>query len=134
MTERESREQLIGYRLGQAGDALTAARTLLTAGLYRDSVNRAYYAMFYAVLALLTTRELGTSKHSAAIELFDREFVKTGVFPRESSKWLHAAFDQRLKGDYRELVVITREVAEGVVRDAETFVQRVRQSLPADNR
>jgi uncharacterized protein (UPF0332 family) len=38
-------------------------------------MNRLYYAMFYAVLALLQEKEMGTSKHSGAIALFDREFV-----------------------------------------------------------
>jgi uncharacterized protein (UPF0332 family) len=84
MTENESREELLRYRLHQAAEALVAARTLLAAALYRDSVNRAYYAMFYALLAVLVTRKLGTSKHSSAIELFDREFVKSGIFPKEA--------------------------------------------------
>lgn len=51
-------------------------------------MNRLYYAMFYAVLALLQEKEMGTSKHSGAIALFDREYVKTGLFPKEMSKAL----------------------------------------------
>ena len=129
MTENESRQKLVGYRLDQAGEALVAARTLLLAELFRDSVNRAYYAMFYAVLALLATRNLGTSKHSGAIELFDREFVKSGVFPKEYSKWLHTAFDLRLQGDYRELTLVTKKVAEEMVRTAEVFIEQVRHNL-----
>ncbi|NJN63373.1 MAG: hypothetical protein HC795_19310 [Coleofasciculaceae cyanobacterium RL_1_1] len=38
--------------------------------------------MFYALLGLLATKGLGTSKHSGVISLFDREFVRTGIFPR----------------------------------------------------
>ena len=129
MTVNESRQRLIRYRLDEAGEALVAAQTLLPARLYRDSVNRAYYAMFYAVLALLATRQLGTSKHSAAIELFDREFVKPGVFPKEYSVWLHAAFDHRLHGDYRELTVVTRETAEECLARADAFLTGVRRVL-----
>jgi uncharacterized protein (UPF0332 family) len=62
-------------------------------------MNRLYYAMFYAVLALLQAKHLGTSKHSGAIALFDREFVKTGIFPKELSMALHRAFALRQKGD-----------------------------------
>lgn len=60
------------------------ADVLDQSGMSRRSVmNRLYYAMFYAVLALLQEKEMGTSKHSGAIALFDREFVKTGTFPKE---------------------------------------------------
>jgi len=43
-------EQLVAYRLGQARETLEAGRALLDAKHYRDAINRAYYAMFYAAL------------------------------------------------------------------------------------
>jgi uncharacterized protein (UPF0332 family) len=45
--------------------------------------------MFYAVLALLALRKQETSKHTGVISLFDRDFVKPGVFSKELSQWLH---------------------------------------------
>ena len=63
-------------------------------------VNRAYYAMFYAVLALLALRKQETSRHAGAISLFDREFVRPGVFSTDLSQWLHRAFQRRLAADY----------------------------------
>ena len=48
-------------------------------GLLRPSVNRSYYAMIYAVLALLALKRKETSKHSGAISIFDKEFVKEPV-------------------------------------------------------
>ena len=86
---------LVSYRLEQADESLEAARVLLEQDLTRPSLNRSYYAMFYAVLALLTTCKQETSKHSGAISLFDKEFVKTGMFKKEFSRWLHDAFDLR---------------------------------------
>ncbi|QXD17184.1 transposase [Rhodocaloribacter litoris] len=77
----------------QATDALQVARTLIDAGLPRDAVNRAYYAIFYGVLALLVTRRLGTSKHSGALTLFSREFVKKGLLPPEMTRLARRAFD-----------------------------------------
>jgi uncharacterized protein (UPF0332 family) len=49
----ENIQALVNYRLEQADESLEAARTLLEKELIRPSVNRAYYDMFYAVLALL---------------------------------------------------------------------------------
>jgi uncharacterized protein (UPF0332 family) len=87
-------------------------------------MNRLYYAMFYTVLALLQTRQLGTSKHSGAIALFDREFVKPGIFPKELSKTLHRAFELRQKGDYLEDAEITLSDIEEVRPLAEEFVRK----------
>lgn len=72
---------LIKYRLEEADNSIKEAEVLLKEGMsLRSVMNRLYYAMFYAVLALLQEKELGTSKHYGAISLFDREFIKSGIF------------------------------------------------------
>ena len=77
----EQLRDLVRYRLEQAPvEALTEAAR--DAGAFRGAINRAYYAMFYALLGLPATRQLGASKHSGAIALFDREFVRTGISRR----------------------------------------------------
>jgi len=86
-------------------------------------------AMFYALMALLATRRLGTSKHSGALSLFDREFVKAGVFPRELSRSLHLAFDRRQTHDYGEMVSISQQIAEETLADAKTFVAAIESHL-----
>jgi uncharacterized protein (UPF0332 family) len=103
---------LVRSRLEQADDALNAARILLEQHSVRAAVNRAYYAMFYAVLALLALRKQETSKHSGVISLFDREFVRPGVFSRDLSQWLHRAFRQRLAADYAPLRTVSKDEAQ----------------------
>ena len=120
---------LIRYRLEQADDAVHAAHILLDNHFLRDTVNRAYYGMFYAVLALLVTKQLGTSKHRGAISLFDREFVRPGVFDKELSGWLHTTFEMRLSADYAERVIIPQEKAQEALQRAETFISRVKTYL-----
>lgn len=72
----ENVKALVSYRLEQAVESLAAGKLLLEQGLFRPSINRSYYAMFYSVLALLTTRREETSKHGRAIAIFDKEFVR----------------------------------------------------------
>ena len=115
-------QALVRSRLEQADDALNATRILLAQHSGRAAVNRAYYAMFYAVLALLALRKQETSKHTGAIILFDREFVKPGVFSKELSQWLHHAFRQRLAADYAPLRTVSDD-------EAQAFVARVREHL-----
>ena len=66
---------LVRYRLEQADESLQAASILIEKKLLRPSINRSYYAMYYAVLALLAIEKKETSKHSGVISLFDKEFV-----------------------------------------------------------
>jgi uncharacterized protein (UPF0332 family) len=122
-------EDLLLYRMEQAHETLREAEILLNESALRGTINRAYYAMFYALLALLATKRLGTSKHSGALSLFDREFVKTGVFPRELSRSLRLAFDRRQTHDYGEMTRINRQIAEEVVMDAKTFVAAIEAHL-----
>jgi uncharacterized protein (UPF0332 family) len=54
--------------LRRAHRSLKAAETLLEQDLYEDAISRAYYAMFYAVNALLIRDGLNVSgKHSAVV-------------------------------------------------------------------
>jgi len=118
-------EELLRYRMEQACETLREAEILLNESALRGTINRAYYAMFYALLALLATKQLGTSRHSGALALFDREFVKTNVFPRELSRSLRLAFDRRQTHDYGEMVQVNRKVAEESLADAKTFVAAI---------
>ena len=56
---------LLRYRLEQAHETLREAQILLKEDALRGTINRAYYAMFYALLALLATKQLGTSNLEA---------------------------------------------------------------------
>ena len=75
---------LIQYRLEQAKETLLDARVLYEHERRPASiVNRAYYAMFYATLALLVTVGKSSSKHIGVISFFDTEFVKKNIFPKK---------------------------------------------------
>jgi uncharacterized protein (UPF0332 family) len=79
--------ELVRYRLEQARAALEDARFLLDGNRSPQSiVNRSYYAMFYAALALLQTTGRVPSKHSGVTSLFDTEFVLKGAFPHDLSR------------------------------------------------
>lgn len=121
---------LIQYRLSMAQATLNDAKVLLReGGSLWSVVNRAYYAMFYAALALLISVGEGAAKHSGIIALFDEHFVKAGLLPREMSKWLHKAFDLRQIGDYRELASLTEDQAKEVLQWAGDFVKQANSFL-----
>lgn len=120
---------LIQYRLEQAEHALSSAQSLMDDGDLLGSANRAYYAMFYAVLGLLARQGMGASKHTAVLALFSREFIRKGIFPANLGRWMRAAFDLRLRADYREFFKITPEQAQEAITHARDFVAAVRKEL-----
>ena len=112
MTEAEKIQALVRQRLDQATEAVSAAELNLANGFERSAVNRAYYAMFYAVLALLAASQTETSRHSAAIAQFDQAYVKPALLRKEFSRWLHEAFPHRQAADYGTEVALTRDEIE----------------------
>ena len=132
MTEAEKIQALILYRLEQAKEALAAAELSLANGLHRSAVNRGYYAMFYAVLALLAARQAETSRHSGALSLFDQLYVKTDRLPREFSRWLHEAFLNRQAADYGAELTLSHDEIVGLLTHARDFLTGVRAYLDAN--
>jgi hypothetical protein len=121
---------LVRHRLEQAQTALDDAKFLSQGQRSPQSiVNRAYYAMFYAVLALLQQIGQVPSRHVGMISLFDREFVAKGVFPRELSRQLHRAFEIRQTSDYKASESVSSERAGEVLGQAVRFVDAVRDHL-----
>ncbi len=121
---------LIQYRLKEAEDSIEEAKVLLKENMsLRAVMNRLYYGMFYAVLALLQEKQIGTSKHIGAISLFDKEFIKTGIFDKGMSKALHRAFELRQKGDYMEQVEVTKKDIDEILPEAINFVNRIKVYL-----
>jgi len=118
-------EALFFYRLRQAKETLEDAEKMLEGNFSpRSVINRAYYSIFYMILALFLKANINpkTSKHSGVISIFNKEFVQTGKIDKYYSKILHKVFDARQEGDYKELVQFT-------IKDANEFVNLAREFL-----
>ncbi len=127
------KQALIQYRLERAHESLNDARLMLEQnGSPAGVINRAYYAMFYTTLALLITIDRGSSKHQGVIALFDENFIKQNILPKELGRILHRAFEMRQVGDYRDLMIITKEQAIDVFDSAIQFMKAVEEKLLQD--
>jgi uncharacterized protein (UPF0332 family) len=120
-------EQLIQYRPNQSEESLLEAETLMQSSLWRGAINRAYYAMFYAVLALAVYKQEVTSKHTGVIAFFDKDFVKTGIFTKDLSRSLHLAFERRQNNDYGEVFTVSEDEANQSLKDARFFVKALEE-------
>jgi len=79
----------------------------------------------HMVRVLAVLRQQVTSKHSGVLAFFDREFVKTGVFPKELSRSFHRAFESRQTNDYGEIFTVSGEEAKLTLEEARNFVSSI---------
>ena len=125
MKEIETEKMLTG-RLHQARTALDDAKFLIAGRRSPQSiVNRSYYAMFYAAVALLETIGKIPSKHAGVISLFDSEFIRSDRLPKALSRDFHRAFELRQLSDYRMLEPCSPEKATQAYERAVRFVDAV---------
>jgi uncharacterized protein len=129
-TGKSYKKDLVQYRLELSQEMLRDAVLLQENGGSPVSVvNRAYYSVFYAALALLVTADVEPNKHAGVLAKFDELFVRQGIFPKEMSQILHHAFDMRQAGDYQKSRVITEEQARDVLISASEFVKTIQKKL-----
>ncbi len=112
-----------------AKERLESSRLLLEHQSYKDSIGRSYYAMFTAVRAILAMDGVDFKKHAGVISYFQREYVKTGIFEVQYSKYLSQAFQIRNNTDYADFFVVSREEAEEQYQRAADFYLRIASYL-----
>lgn len=128
-----NKKAMIQYRMERAQETLEDARALFEQNRTPASiVNRSYYSMFYAALAMLATIGQETSKHSGVLALFDKYFMKPKLLPSEMGVFLHQAFDMRQTGDYEEKAELTTADAKETLDAAEKFIQTITEKLSKD--
>lgn len=126
----KDKEILIRHRMEQSHVALQEAAVLRkNTNSTLGAVNRAYYAMFYAVLALLQQKGKVPRKHSGAIALFDSEFVRKEILPKNLSAHLHQAFAFRQESDYHAIEPVSFRETDEIIQHASDFIQTVETYL-----
>ncbi len=88
------------------------------------SVNRSYYAMFYAVTAVLRTKEIVRSKHSGLVSAFIENFANTGLFEVKYAQSLNKGFKFRNVNDYVQHPIATEENSKLLLEEAIALVEK----------
>jgi len=125
----EPDRELIAHRLQRARESLEDARILADAKRWNPSVNRLYYACFYAVSALLAQQGLASSRHAGVRSLFNQHFVHTGKVPKDQAQIYNDLFERRQEGDYVDFVRFNESQVRAWLPRAETFVEHIAEIL-----
>ncbi len=100
----KDRVELIKYRLEQAEETISDVQLLIDNDRLRYAVNRIYYGMFYALLALGLAHQFETAKHIQLIGWFNKKFIYTNLIDTKYGKIINKAFNRRTKSNYDSFV------------------------------
>ena len=120
-----TKEDLMLYRIRTAKENLRSARILLDAQEYKGANNRAYYAIFQAINAVHAIDGTAYKRHKDAIANFNKNYIKTDVFPREIGRKISEAEEIRHASDYDDFYIASKEEAERQVSVADEFIQLI---------
>lgn len=122
-------KELARHRFERAKETLDESLDVLASKNIRLAVNRAYYAVFYAMRAFLALVNKDSSKHTGVVYLFNQHFIKTGIVSDISFKSIQTLMDLRHEGDYQDFAIVSMEEAQGAVEIAKTIIENLEMIL-----
>ena len=117
------------YRFQKAEEMLLSSRRDMEAEDYASANNRAYYAIFHAMRAVLALDGEDFKKHSAVIARFTLNYLKPEILPREYSKLISNASLIRNRSDYEDFYICSVEDTKTLFSGAEAFCREIGESL-----
>ena len=118
-------------RMRNAVDTLDTAKLCMEHQRYKDTINRCYYAAFYAIKAVLALEEIDFRRHKDAVAYFNQNYVATNIFQREIGKQLGRMKRKREASDYDDFYVASYtealeqyEAAEMIVKNIKGFLKK----------
>ena len=127
----DRQKELCRYRLQQAEESLTVAKTCLEGEFYKDSINRSYYSVFYAIKAVLALGSVDFKRHKDVVSYFNKEYVATEKFPKTLGRKIGNLKQIREDSDYDDFYVASKEDTEEQIKTAESVIRSVKEYLNA---
>lgn len=120
-----SKNDVAKYRLQVAKEDLQSARVLLEAQSYRGANNRAYYAIFHAVSAVLAMEGVAFKRHKDTLAYFNKNYVATEIFPREWGRKIIKSEEIRHASDYDTFYIASKEETVQQIETADKLIRSV---------
>lgn len=108
---------------------LISSKILFEEEQYRNSITLSYYAMYSSARALLLKKGFSPKTHDGTLRLLAKEYVKNGMFSRESYGVLYDAREIRNDSSYGYSKTFSEEDARELISGAEKFIDEVETLL-----
>ena len=117
------------YRLERAKQDLSDAEFSYDANRYLNANNRAYYAIFHAIRAVLALERVDFKRHKDVIGYFNHNYVKTEIFPKMISKKIAQASKMREDSDYDDEYIPNAEKTKNQINTAREIIELVEKYI-----
>lgn len=124
-----NKKDVANYRLQIAKEDLEAAYVLLQADSYRGANNRAYYAIFHVVSAVLALEGISFKRHKDTLAYFNKNYVAAGILSREMGKRIVKAEEIRHASDYDTFYVASKEDTVQQIETADKLIRLVTEKF-----
>ena len=125
----DKRQDLCNYRIDQAEETINVAKLCFENGHYKDAINRAYYAAFYAVKAVLALDNIDFKRHKDVVATFNRDYIASGMYEKEIGRLLSRLQKKRENSDYDDFYIASKEEAEDQIKFAEQIVMSITNKI-----
>ena len=98
--EKRTSIEFAKYRLERAKEEYETAQLLYKENKLLAANNRAYYSIFYSIRAVLAMEKIDFKKHKDVLAYFNKNYVKTEIFPRQIGRRIVLASKVREDSDY----------------------------------
>ena len=102
---------------------METAKILLEAGKYKAADNRVYYSCFYAIDAVLAKEPIAFKKHKDTLAYFNKNYVRTEIFSRDTGRKISRLEIIRHKSDYDTFYIASKDDAVEQIEVAEEVVK-----------
>lgn len=118
----KDRSDYIRYKLKKSKQSIREARLLLENKINDTAVSRLYYAVFYAITALLNENGYNPKTHSGVKTIFNKEFILTGKVESRFSDFYSFLMAKRFEADYDDFVFIDENKIQSLVSETEELI------------
>ena len=125
----DKRQDLCNYRIDQAKETINVAKLCFENEHYKDAINRAYYAAFYAVKAVLALDNIDFKRHKDVVATFNRDYIASGMYEKEIGRLLSRLQKKRENSDYDDFYIASKEEAEDQIKYAEQIVMSITNKI-----
>ena len=132
MSHRISKE-LGNHRLEQAKEELEDAILLFNAQRYKSANNRAYYAIFHAIKAVLALEPVDFKRHKDVQAYFNKNYINTEIFPKTMGRKISKSSQIREDSDYDDEFVVKEEDTQIQIDTAKELIKLVEKYLNKDD-
>ena len=121
--------ELSKYRYSLVKQTYSNAKMCFDNGFYRDCINRSYYAVFYAIRAVLALDSIDFKRHKDVVAYFNKEFVAQGKFPGEMGRRLARLKMKREESDYSDFFIASADEAQAQIQSVEYMLPLIEEYL-----